>query len=135
MIEKAMKELHFSVKPNRTAKQQVSFISLLSLILYFSTFFFHDYKSSSVLILFGLSCLQSLEVIKSLKDVMPIERAQMRLKLYLPVKEGKKIKEKLAKLWSNMESDEFSDQHLIIVSPHHLNGFQLSTNAVNKSLI
>lgn len=66
---------------------------------------------------------QSLEVIKQLKEMMPIERAQMRIKLYLPVKEGKKLKEKLAKLWSHLESDEFGDQHLVIVSSLFLSPF------------
>lgn len=38
---------------------------------------------------------------------MPIERAQMRLKLTLPSKEAKKIKEKLKPLLSTIDSEEW----------------------------
>jgi ribosome maturation protein SDO1 len=50
-----MKDVHFSVQPNRTAKQQ------------------------------------SLEVIRLLRETMPIERAQMQLEIMAPKKEGKKV--------------------------------------------
>ncbi|XP_076066014.1 SBDS ribosome maturation factor [Oratosquilla oratoria] len=73
MIEKAMKDLHFSVKPNRNAKQQ------------------------------------ALEVMQQLKGHMPIERAQMRLRICLPGKEGKKLaKDKLVPLIASVESEEFT---------------------------
>lgn len=38
---------------------------------------------------------------------MPIERAQMRLKLTLPSKDAKKIKEKLKPLLSTIDSEEW----------------------------
>uniref|UniRef100_T1J5D7 GTPase Era, mitochondrial n=1 Tax=Strigamia maritima TaxID=126957 RepID=T1J5D7_STRMM len=71
MIEKAMKDIHYSVKPTRNAKQQ------------------------------------ALDVIKQLKTVMNIERAQMRLKIVLPVKEGRRLKEKIVKLVSKLESENW----------------------------
>ncbi|XP_014669240.1 PREDICTED: ribosome maturation protein SBDS-like [Priapulus caudatus] len=71
VIERAMKDLHFSVKPNRSAKQQ------------------------------------SLEVIKQLKETMEIERAQMRLRVVLPQKEAKKLKEKVKELAANVESERW----------------------------
>merc|ERR550517_890048 len=70
MIEKAMKDVHFSLKPNRNTKQQ------------------------------------ALEVIGMLKKVMPIERAEMRLKI-TSSKEGKKLKEKLSKIGANVETEEW----------------------------
>eukprot|EP00298_Acanthocystis_sp_HF-20_P030185 c9271_g1_i2.p1 GENE.c9271_g1_i2~~c9271_g1_i2.p1 ORF type:complete len:253 (+),score=106.01 c9271_g1_i2:48-806(+) len=58
-IEKAMKDIHFSVVTSRSTKQQ------------------------------------ALEVIKQLKNVLPIERVKMRLKIEVSSKEGKQVQEKL----------------------------------------
>lgn len=57
MIEKAIKDLHYSVKPNQPAKQQ------------------------------------ALDVIRQLqeKNIIAIARAQMRLKVMLPIKDAKRI--------------------------------------------
>jgi len=54
---------------------------------------------------------QALEVIKLLQTSgsLPIERAEMKIKLDIPVKEGKKIKEALYKLVKNVESEEISE--------------------------
>lgn len=71
MIEKAMKDIHFSVKPNRNAKQQ------------------------------------ALDIIPQLKSVMPLERAQMRLKVSISGKEAKKLREKLTKLVKKIESENW----------------------------
>lgn len=75
MIEQAMKDIHFSVNPNRNAKQQ------------------------------------TLDVIRLLKESnnIPIQQAQMRIKITIPSKEAKKIKEKLSKLSTpvNINSEEF----------------------------
>ena len=61
---------------------------------------------------------QALEVIKNLQasGKLPIERAEMKLMLDIPAKEGKKIKEKLYKLIKKVESEEFSAISLEIVS-------------------
>ncbi|EEC07186.1 ribosome maturation protein SBDS [Ixodes scapularis] len=67
IIEKSMREMHFSVKPNKSAKQQ------------------------------------SLEVIRQLKEVMPIERSQMKLRVVVP--NGKKARPLLKALASSIEQD------------------------------
>ena len=56
MIEKAMKECHISVKPNKSAKQQ------------------------------------SLETIVKLREHLPIQRAQMRVRVTVPLKENKAVR-------------------------------------------
>jgi len=80
MIEQAIKDAHFSVNPNKNAKQQ------------------------------------ALEVIKLLQSNanMPIERAVMKVRIELPQKEAKKSKEKIAKYFKNVESDEFTGESLEI---------------------
>merc|ERR1712117_782040 len=55
MIEKAMKECHIAVKPNKGAKQQ------------------------------------ALEIVPKLREKLPLSRAQMRLKIVVPVKDIKKL--------------------------------------------
>jgi len=67
IIEKSMKDIHFSMKPNRSAKQQ------------------------------------ALEVIRSLKEHIPIERSQMKLRVLLPG--GKAHRERLRSLASSVEVD------------------------------
>ncbi|XP_066587875.1 ribosome maturation protein SBDS [Prorops nasuta] len=86
MIEKAMKDVHFSVKPNRNAKQQ------------------------------------ALEVIPQLKTIMPLERAQMRLRIFISGKEVKKLREKLVKLTSKIETEEWESGSLnliCLIDPGH----------------
>ncbi|GLV32353.1 SBDS ribosome maturation factor [Carabus blaptoides fortunei] len=78
MIELAMKELHYSIKPNQNAKQQ------------------------------------ALEVIKLLKEKMPIERAQMRMKVSWGGKEAKKLREKIVKLTTNVEKEVWNSGELNI---------------------
>lgn len=72
-IEGSMKEdIHFSVHPTRSAKQQ------------------------------------ALQVIKQLQEKIPICRAEMRLRFFLPGKEAKKLKEKLTSMVKKIESEEFA---------------------------
>lgn len=79
MIENAMREeIHFSVKPNRNAKQQ------------------------------------ALDVISQLKEVMPLERAQMRLRIVIPEKEARKLKDKIVKFITKMEKEEW-DRSLTMI--------------------
>lgn len=53
--------------------------------------------------------LQALEVIRQIKDagVVPIDRAQMRIKLTLPQKEAKQAVEKLRSSFTSVESEEW----------------------------
>ncbi|CAL8334251.1 unnamed protein product [Boreogadus saida] len=74
LIERAMKDIHYSVKAHKSTKQQ------------------------------------ALEVIKQLKKSMEIQRAHMRLRLVLPAKEGKKLKERLKPLLKVVESEDFDEQ-------------------------
>jgi len=71
VIERAMKEVHYSVKSNKATKQQ------------------------------------ALEVIKLLKESIPIEKAQMRIKIVLPKDSAKKTREKLTPFFTSVESDEW----------------------------
>lgn len=80
MIQKAMKDAHYSVKLNQNTKQQ------------------------------------SLQVIKLLKESIPIERVQMRLRIVLSKKHGKKVKEKLSKLKSvEIENEESEEDQMSVV--------------------
>lgn len=49
-------------------------------------------------------------MIRQLKDSIEIQRAHMRLRLVLPVKDGKRLKEKLKPLLKVVESEDFDDQ-------------------------
>ncbi|XP_053728481.1 ribosome maturation protein SBDS isoform X1 [Synchiropus splendidus] len=74
LIEKAMKDIHYSVKVNRSTKQQ------------------------------------ALDVIRQLKETMEIQRAHMRLRLVLPAKESKRLKEKLKPMLEVVESEDFDEE-------------------------
>jgi ribosome maturation protein SDO1 len=60
---------------------------------------------------------QALEVIKLLQSsgTLPIERAEMKVRIDIPLKEAKKLKEKVHKLLKKIESEEFGDSSLEIV--------------------
>ncbi|WFD44519.1 hypothetical protein MPSI1_003187 [Malassezia psittaci] len=80
MIEKAMKEIHWSVKTGKSAKSQ------------------------------------SLEVLKLLqaKDVIPIQRARMRVRVSMPPKEGKRLKDKIVAMFEDIEDEDYSDEWELI---------------------
>jgi ribosome maturation protein SDO1 len=81
MIEKAMKECHVAVKPNKSSKQQ------------------------------------ALETIGKLKETLPIERAQMRMKVITPIRFNNKIRKQLTKLGSDctVESEDKIDDTMALV--------------------
>ncbi|KOC64528.1 Ribosome maturation protein SBDS [Habropoda laboriosa] len=86
MIEKAMKDIHFSVKPNRNAKQQ------------------------------------ALDVIPQLKTVMPLDRAQMRVRILVSGKEARKLRDKIIKLVTKLEAEEWDNGTLnliCLIDPGH----------------
>ncbi|KAI8817844.1 ribosome maturation protein SBDS-like protein [Fimicolochytrium jonesii] len=94
MIEKAMTEMHFSVNPNRSAKQQ------------------------------------ALEVIKQLqeKKVIPIARAQMRVRVVVGGKEGKRVREKVVGFVKVEDEDWGEDYEMVcLIDPGH---FRTITDAV-----
>jgi len=80
MIEKAMKDLHFSVNPNQKAKQQ------------------------------------ALDVIRQLKEkqLIPIARAQMRVRVAASQKDAKRVSEKVKPLFATVESEDFDPQYDIV---------------------
>ena len=82
VIERAMKDIHYSVKPTKSTKQQ------------------------------------ALEVIRLLKPTMEIERAKMRLRVTLPSREARKVREKILGLLT-IEQEEW-DTNLEIVSMYVL---------------
>jgi len=71
IVERAMKEAHYSVHPTRSAKQQ------------------------------------ALEVIKLLKAIMPIQRAQMRVRVRTPAEDAKKVKERVKRFIAVDEGESF----------------------------
>ncbi len=80
IVEKAMKDMHFSVQEKRNAKQQ------------------------------------ALEVIKLLKGKIPIQRAQMKLKIVASSKEGKKLHAKLTPIPELLtEKEESTEEKLTLV--------------------
>lgn len=81
-----MKDIHYSIKPHRNAKQQ------------------------------------ALEVIKLLKETMPLERAKMRLKIVISGKEAKKLREKIVKLTTDNETENWQGDTLTLtclIDPGH----------------
>ncbi len=83
VVERAIKDIHYSVKPHKSTKQQ------------------------------------ALEVIRLLKPTMPIERAKMRLKVTLPSREARKVREKIGPMMTT-EQEEWEGGGLEIVSPTQL---------------
>ena len=59
--------------------------------------------------------LQALEVIRQLKTHMQIERARMRLKLVLPAREARRVREKISGFLAIVEQEDW-DPDLEIVS-------------------
>ena len=78
VIERAMKDIHYSLKPGKGSKQQ------------------------------------ALEVIRLLRQNMPIERARMRLRVQLPSKEARHVREKILNMLT-VEEEEWNVGNLEIV--------------------
>ncbi|RKP07286.1 SBDS protein C-terminal domain-containing protein [Thamnocephalis sphaerospora] len=59
---------------------------------------------------------QALDVIKQLqeKQIIPIARAQMRLRVTMPAKEAKKAKEKLHALVGTVEEEDWADEYELV---------------------
>lgn len=75
MIEKAMKDVHYSVKPGKSAKSQASEV---------------------------LKLLQA-------KNTIPIQRARMRVRVTMPPKDGKRLKEKVVAFFATVEDEDYTD--------------------------
>lgn len=95
-IERAMKDIHFSVKPTASSKSQ------------------------------------ALEVIKTLQESIPLQRAQMTLRIVLPGKEGKKAKAAVAGLFAEVESEDFEGGELEVVAHVDPGAYRLIDEKVNE---
>ena len=77
---------------------------------------FCEMTVTQVLMMFLFLLLKALEVIKKLKETMPIEKAQMRIRIVLPKDNAKKLKEKLVPSIANIESEDWECGKLELVS-------------------
>lgn len=80
MIEKAMKDAHYSIKANQSIKQQ------------------------------------AMQVIKLLKEMFPIERAQMKVRTAFKGKESKKLKDKIGLIKSVRIEEEQRDGDVLTLT-------------------
>lgn len=58
-------------------------------------------------------------MIPQLKATMPLERAQMRLRIVISGKEARKLRDKVVKLTSKVENEEWTDGELNLVNINH----------------
>jgi len=58
---------------------------------------------------------QALDVIRAIREVMPIQRAQMRLAITMPGKEAKKLKDQLVPMVTSVEKEEWDDQDFTMI--------------------
>ncbi|TNY22883.1 Shwachman-Bodian-diamond syndrome protein-domain-containing protein [Rhodotorula diobovata] len=101
MIEKAMSEVGYNVQGNKAAKAQVRFVSSLPPSL-------SDWLRAQLTLLTH----QALDLIKVLqaKGTLPIARAQMRVRITMASKEGKRLKDKVLPLVGTVEDEDWSDE-------------------------
>ncbi|KAJ1912759.1 hypothetical protein IWQ60_009511 [Tieghemiomyces parasiticus] len=97
MIEKAMSDLHYSIHPNRNAKQQ------------------------------------ALDVIKQLQEkaIIPISRAQMRVRVVIPTKDAKRTKEKVLPLVASVEDEDWGADSYELVALIDPGQLRLITEALH----
>lgn len=81
MIEKAMAEVGFSIKADKSAKSQ------------------------------ALECIKILQE----KSTLPIQRARMRVRITMPTKDGKRLKEKVVAAADQVEEDDFGTDEWEVV--------------------
>ncbi|KAL7410686.1 SBDS protein C-terminal domain-containing protein [Mrakia frigida] len=81
MIEKAMAEVGFSVKADKTAKSQ------------------------------ALECIKTLQA----SSTLPIQRARMRVRITMPTKDGKRLKEQVIASADTVEEDDFGSEEWEII--------------------
>lgn len=98
VIDKALQEIHFSLKANRSTKQQVK--------IHFVTL--KNYK------------LWALEAVPKLREMMKIERAKMRIRISMPAKDAKLHHSKLKGLFAELEVEDWAESGLEMVSFYHL---------------
>jgi ribosome maturation protein SDO1 len=97
MIEKSMKQVHFSVKPNRNTKQQ------------------------------------ALEVIGKLKEVIPIERAQMKLRVLCHKKNRKQLMDMASEVEANSISGDGTLEMIFSTDPGNFRAIDQLIKSTPKS--
>ncbi|ORX98965.1 Shwachman-Bodian-diamond syndrome protein [Basidiobolus meristosporus CBS 931.73] len=79
---------------------------------------------------------QALDVIRQLqeKNIIPIARAQMRVRITLPGKDGKHVKEKLMAFVSSVEDEDWGDEYELIcrIDPGHYRGISETLQTETK---
>lgn len=112
MIEKAMQDLHLSVNATRSSKSQVHIFVFAAVFVYWK--FTHEVLTKPLLCDW-LS--QALEVIKQLqeKNIIPIQRAQMRIRIVMANnKDTKKLREKMMPMIANVEDEDFGEEYELV---------------------
>ena len=72
-------------------------------------------QSGTFMCMYMYLLVQALEVIRQLKTHMQIERARMRLKLVLPAREARRVRDKISGFLATVEQEDW-DPDLEIVS-------------------
>ncbi|VDO21564.1 unnamed protein product [Brugia timori] len=93
VIENALHQTHLSLKPNRSIKQQAH-----SLI-------FSNYSYN----------IKALEVIPKLRELMKIDRAEMRLRVSVEAKEAKRMHDRLKGMFTEIEVEDWEQGNLEMV--------------------
>ena len=106
LIERAMKDSHYAVKPTRNAKQQVINEEIVYPSIHPSIHPPSIHPSIHPTI--NHPSIQALDVIRILKTQMAIDRARMRLRLVLPVKEARKVREKIKSSLASVEQEDWT---------------------------
>ena len=94
VIEKTLKDCHFTMKSNRSVKQHVIILKTLLLI----TFNF-----------------QALEAIPKLREHIKIDRAKMRLRIAIPSKDAKSLHTRIKNLFESVEVENWEEGAFDIV--------------------
>lgn len=84
---------------------------------------------------------QILEAIKLLQEAktIPIQRARMRIRLTMPSKDGKRLKEEILKNVEKVEEDEWSEEwelvrlFMALNHPYHMLTFSSATDRSYRS--
>lgn len=125
MIEKAMNEIGFSAKSGKSAKVQVSNHGRGRGGRWAQVGWRWEWKSGADWAdvhhrARDVHCLQAIDLIKQLQatSTLPIMRAQMRVRITMPSKDGKRIKTHVLALVDKVEDDDWADEwELVRPSP------------------
>ncbi|KAG8908071.1 hypothetical protein FRB99_000515 [Tulasnella sp. 403] len=114
IIEKAMTEAGFSVKPGKTSKSQVRREPFVPPNC--------PRKPLASGVVLSESVVKVLECIKFLQSNsnLPIQRARMKVRVTMPLKDGKRLKEQILETAEKVEEDDFAGDEwetILIIDP------------------